>query len=275
LRIITGASVLFAFLIGPTLSASMPGAQGHPHANVDAGAPAEILQVASRPIALNSNIGSAHDPVETTSAKAQAFYDQGLAYLHSYWWLEAARSFNQSLTLDPTLAVADAMLSIAYTELNAPQAAREAIAKANAGAARASDHDRRHIALRTMQMNAESGGGRWPDDESAVKFRESIDEGLKANPQDEELWLLRGLAESSDPAERGQGSGASSITFFKKALALAPFAHRRAPLPDARVRKHRANQARAHRGRNLCEDGAGCAARAAHVRPRPAAVRTY
>ena len=63
---------------------------------------------------MRAGIGSAHDPVATASPQAQAFYDQGLAYLHSYVWLEAARSFNQALRLDPKLALAHAGLPIAY-----------------------------------------------------------------------------------------------------------------------------------------------------------------
>jgi len=99
-------------------------------------------------VPLRTGIGSAHDPVGTRSKDAQAFYDQGLAYLHSYVWLEAARSFNQALKLDSNLAIAHAMLSIAYTELNVPADARAALARATMLAADASEHDRRHIDAR-------------------------------------------------------------------------------------------------------------------------------
>jgi len=54
-----------------------------------------VLDVAKRAIPLRTGIGSAHDTVATTSKQAQAFYDQGLACLHSYVWLEAARSFTR------------------------------------------------------------------------------------------------------------------------------------------------------------------------------------
>jgi hypothetical protein len=57
----------------------------------------DVLDVAKRSVTLRTGIGSAHDSVGTTSKQAQAFYDQGLAYVHSYVWLEAARSFNQAL----------------------------------------------------------------------------------------------------------------------------------------------------------------------------------
>ena len=179
-------------------------------------ASADVLAIAVRPLPIRSGIGSAHDSVATASKEAQAFYDQGLAYLHSYVWLEAARSFNQALRLDPNLAMAHAQLAIAYTELNAPAAAREALARAQTLAPKANDHDRTHIDARVRQVAAES------DPSTLSAYRSALDAALAKFPQDEELWLARGQAESPDPAERGQGSTAGSIRFYEKALALAP-----------------------------------------------------
>src|SRR5262245_30238424 len=65
--------------------------------------PAEILK---RPLPLRKGIGTIHDPVTTSSAQAQSYYDQGLAYLHSYVWIEAARSFHQALRIDSSLVMA-------------------------------------------------------------------------------------------------------------------------------------------------------------------------
>ena len=175
-----------------------------------------VLEIAKRPLPLRNGIGAAHDPVATSSKEAQAFYDQGLAYLHSYVWLEAARSFNQAVRLDPNLAVAHAQLAVAYTELNAPAAARDALARAKALAAKAGDHDGAHLDARALQMAAES------DASKLSAYRSALDAALAKYPQDDELWLARGQAESSDPAERGQGSAAGSIRFYETALALAP-----------------------------------------------------
>jgi tetratricopeptide (TPR) repeat protein len=174
-----------------------------------------------RPIPLRTGIGSAHDAVSTSSNDAQAWYDQGLAYLHSYVWLEAARSFNQALRIDPDLAMAQIGLTFAYTELNAPAAARAAIERARTLERGASDHDRRHIAARALQMDAESSdrGRSLP---RQIEYRAALGAALAAHPDDEELWLLRGHAESDDPAERGQGSGAAAIRFYEKARTLAP-----------------------------------------------------
>ena len=181
--------------------------------------PAAVLEVASRPVTLRTGIGSAHDAVSTSSADAQAFYDQGLAYLHSFVWLEAARSFSQALRLDPNLAMAHLGLSVAYIELNAPAAARDALARAQALGAKAGAHDAAHLGARALQMAAENDPR---DTAKLAAYRASLDSALASFPKDEELWLARGQAASSDPADRGQGSVAGSIRFYEQALALAP-----------------------------------------------------
>src|SRR5215216_2863467 len=108
------------------------------HAPVDS-IPMEILE---RPVTLRSGIGAAHEAVTTSSKQAQAFYDQGLAYLHSYVWIEAARSFNQALRLDPKLALACVGLSRAFSGLNATGAARAALDRARALEANVSERER-------------------------------------------------------------------------------------------------------------------------------------
>ena len=211
------AQVSLVVMLWPLLALSVT--MQEPHAGHDPAAPPEILRIAARPVPLRTGIGSAHDPVGTRSKDAQAFYDQGLAYLHSYVWLEAARSFNQALKLDSNLAIAHAMLSIAYTELNVPADARAALARATMLAADASEHDRRHIDARALQMAAETAGR---NSVRLTAYRGALDEDLSTFPADEEFWLMRGLAESADPAERGQGSVAASGRFYEKAAALAP-----------------------------------------------------
>jgi tetratricopeptide (TPR) repeat protein len=176
-----------------------------------------LVSFAERPVPLRTGIGAAHDAVATSSPDAQKFYDQGLAYLHSYVWLEAARSFNQALRIDPKLAMAHAGLTIAYTELSAPQEARAALERAQALATGA--HDKRHVELRALQTAAEAA----PRDAAKLAaYRAALDRALTEFPKDEELWLLRGRADTPDPAERGQGSTAGSVRFYEQAKALAP-----------------------------------------------------
>ncbi|HZT76900.1 MAG TPA: tetratricopeptide repeat protein [Vicinamibacterales bacterium] len=180
---------------------------------------ATLAQLAVRPVPLRPGIGVAHSAVTTRSKQAQAFFDQGLAYIHSYVWLEAARSFNQALRLDPNIAAAYAELSIAYTELNDAPAAHDAIALARALAPKTSAREQAWIAARALQMDAEAAPA---DAAKLAAYRAALDAALKQLPNDVELLLARGKAESRDPADRGQGSIASAIPYYTKALALAP-----------------------------------------------------
>lgn len=180
---------------------------------------ATLIQLAAKPVTLRPGVGTAHATVTTSSKQAQAFFDQGLAYLHSYVWLEAARSFNQALRLDPNLAAAYAQLSVAYTELNVPEEARDALKLGKALAPKTSERERLWIAARALQMDAEAAPA---DTAKLTAYRAALDAALQKFPTDEELLLARGKAESRDPADRGQGSGAASVPFYAKALTLAP-----------------------------------------------------
>jgi len=182
--------------------------------------PQELLE---RPLTLRTGIGRAHDAVSTKSTEAQGFYDQGLSYLHSYVWIEAARSFHQALRSDPGLALAHVGLSYAYTELNKPTEARQAIERARALASGnpkgLPPHERHHIEARVLQMAAEEA----PRDAARLgAYRKALDSAIAAFPDDVELMLKRGVAESPDPADRGQGSVVASIPFFDRALKTAP-----------------------------------------------------
>jgi tetratricopeptide (TPR) repeat protein len=196
------------------VAAVLAGQDAHVHA---APSSAIALELAERPVTLRVGIGSEHDALTTSSKQAQAFYDQGLAYLHSYVWVEAARSFHQALRLDSSLALAHLGLTIALAELNARDAAHAELERAKTLAK--SDHERRHVNARALQMAAEEAPG---DAAKLTAYRASLDAALLAFPLDEQFWLQRGQAQSSDPAERGQGSVAGSIAFYEKARELAP-----------------------------------------------------
>src|SRR5579864_955937 len=113
--------------------------------------PREVLQ---RPVALREGIGKINDPVTASSPEAQAFYNQGLAYLHSYVWIEAARSCNQALRSDPKLALAYICLSRAYSGLEDQAAAQSALEKAQSLAAGLTDREQMRISMRAKQLEA-------------------------------------------------------------------------------------------------------------------------
>ena len=189
-------------------------AQHGPH--VIPSVPQALLE---RPVQLRAGIGAVHDDAATASKEAQAFYDQGLAYLHSFVWIEAARSFHEALRHDSNLALAHVGLSYCYTELSKQEQARQAVATAQTLAAKADEHVRRHVEARALQMAAEDA----PRDPSKLAaYRKSLDTAITAFPNDVELLLKRGMAESPDPAERGQGSVLASVPFYERALKVSP-----------------------------------------------------
>ena len=176
-------------------------------------------QLLERPVPLRTGIGAAHDDAGTKSKEAQAFYDQGLAYLHSFVWIEAARSFHEALRHDSNLALAHVGLSYSYVELSKPAEAKQAIETARGLSKGANDHVRRHVEARALQMAAEDA----PRDTARLAaYRKSLDDAIAAFPSDVELLLKRGMSESPDPAERGQGSVLASVPFYQRALTITP-----------------------------------------------------
>ena len=184
------------------------------------------LELLTKPLPLRKGIGVVNDPVTTTSKEAQAFYNQGLAYLHTYVWIEAARSFNQALRSDDKLAMAHAGLYRAYVGLGLNSAAREAIDRAAQLMPNASPRERRRILVHAKQMEALAdinNQARHKD------YQKALDEALAIDASDVELWLLRGNAEEGMPASgRGMRGMEASLTYYQRALAMSadhPGAH--------------------------------------------------
>jgi tetratricopeptide (TPR) repeat protein len=192
--------------------------QDDPHAGcaVMGWVPRGILE---KPVPLRPGTGNAHDPVTTPSKEAQAFYDQGMNYLHGYVWIEAARSFAQALRLDPKLALAYVGLSRSYSGLDDAEHARQALARARELAPTTSAREQRRIALRARQLEAMADLGNAT---AHAEYKKAIDEALAADIADPELWLIRGNAEEPTAAGRGQRGAAASTAFYLEALRLAP-----------------------------------------------------
>jgi tetratricopeptide (TPR) repeat protein len=178
-----------------------------------------------KPVALRDGAGAGrgrgqvHDPVTTRSPEAQALYDQGVAYLHSYVWIEAARAFRQALRVDPGLALAHVGLSRVATALEDPKTARGELEQAEALAGAVSPRERSRIEVRRVQLDA-------LDDLSNparhAAYKKALDDALARDMEDVELWLLRGNAEEATAFGRGQRGGAASVAFYERALAVSP-----------------------------------------------------
>ena len=204
--------LVFACCVTPTAAQD----DQHAHHQSVGYVPGAILE---RPLPIRKGTGTVHEDVTTSSKDAQAFYDQGLAYLHSYVWVEAARSFNQALRLDGKLAMAYLGLSRAYSGLDDPKAAREALERAQSLASGASTREQRRIAIRAKQLDAMSD---ISNPAKHIEYKKAIDDALSIDINDSELWLLRGNAEESTAAGRGQRGGVSSTAFYHRVFAVSP-----------------------------------------------------
>jgi tetratricopeptide (TPR) repeat protein len=179
-------------------------------------APRELVE---RPITIMQGLGTLHDPATTSSREAQAFYDQGMALVMSYEWIDAARSFHQALRSDPKLAMAWLGLSDAYFGLQDIDAAKNAHANAAELADKVSERERRRIEIRARQLDFIA------QPQSAEKYgawRKSVEDAIAADPADPMLWLLRGMLEEGTPYGHGQGGGVTSIALYEAVLARSP-----------------------------------------------------
>ena len=207
------AAAFLTVVVAPASSTPQSGHQGH---QASGPVPREILE---RPVPLRSGIGTLHEKVTTSSQEAQAFYDQGLAYVHSYVWIEAIRSFHQALRLDPNMAMAFLGLTDAYIGLHDPATARAAFERAKALAPKVSKREQIWIAIRDRELDYLEGN---EDPDKYVAYRKSISGALRDYPNDPWLWIQRGLADEGSPVTHGQVGGVDTIAFYRTALALAP-----------------------------------------------------
>ena len=196
----------------PTLQAQHESHEGH---GVVGWVPREILE---RPVSLRRDIGNLHENVTTASREAQAFYNQGLNYLSSYVWIEAARSFHQALRLDSNLAVAYLGLSHVYVALQDTLAARSVLDKAQSLSAGISAAERQKIEIHSRLVASLEDKGNL---DKFVAYRKAIYDALIAHPSDPGLWILRGFADEGPGAGHGQTGDVDSIAFYQAALAVS------------------------------------------------------
>ncbi|GAB3554186.1 hypothetical protein GCM10027577_38670 [Spirosoma fluminis] len=178
--------------------------------------PATLLR---QPVALRSGIGQFPTPTSAKSDKAQAYFEQGMGYLHGYALIEAARSFHEALRNDSTLAMAYVGLSRVYMELDDKPAARKAAERAKTLSAYGSDREKAHIDLRFSQLKAVDS---LSNQKLLNEYRSAVNRAVRRFPQDMELWLMAGNAYERLASGRGQGSSSASIAIYEKVLQAYP-----------------------------------------------------
>jgi tetratricopeptide (TPR) repeat protein len=150
-------------------------------------------------VPLFDDLGSHHHVVSTTNEMAQKYFDQGLRLIFGFNHDEAERAFREAARLDPNLAMA--WWGVAYTlgpnynlamDAKKNDAALEAVQKAQALQAKASDVERAYIAAIATRYTADVSAKRadldraygeamkelhlkYPDDnDAAVFYAESL-----------------------------------------------------------------------------------------------------
>jgi len=217
--VLTAALVIF--LIGPfPITLAQDATVTSQIASIPRTSSSEVMK---RPVTLTDGAGHLHQKVSTDSAEAQAFYDQGLAYLHSYVWVEAARSFHEALGHDPQLAMAHLGLAKAYTGATAykdaffhHKQAAELVAQGNV-----TEKEAKWIALGQQQLD----GVFAPPQERTKRlqeYRQAIDELIVLDPDDAHAWVLRGNASERSVSGRGQGGRVASVAYYDAALQRDP-----------------------------------------------------
>ncbi len=208
------------FLLLASLNCHQSLAQADAHAQHTMSVDSIPLELLTKPLPLREGVGKIDDAVTTASKEAQSYYNQGIAYLHSYVWIEAARSFNQALRLDANFAMAYAGLCRAYIGLNLLQPAKEALEKAVARAGQITPRERRRLNIHQAQLMALAD---ITNAEKQQKYKQAIDEALAVDKNDVELVLLRGNAEEGNPAAgRGQRGLEGALMYYQRTLELAP-----------------------------------------------------
>ncbi len=211
------AWLAFSFLLGVNPGVASP-AQQSPHEGHSSTGPVP-LEILQRPVTLRTGIGELHEKVSTQSAEAQSFYDQGLSYLHSYVWIEAARSFHQTLRVDPNLGMAYLGLTDAFIGLHDIGTARATFERAKKLEKGMSERERTWLSIRESELEFAQD----PENPNSYPaYRRSINQALKTNPNDPWLWIQRGLADEASPFTHGQVASVDALAFYRTALALAP-----------------------------------------------------
>lgn len=174
-----------------------------------------------RPIPIRQGVGRVHQEINSSSAEARAYYDQGLTYLHHYFFIDAARSFHEAIRRDAECAMCWMGLARAEQGLERSDATAKAIGRAKELAARATPKERTFVALRAQQIEAQDAPASEEKERHAA-YKAALDKALASYPEDAELWILRGNAEEAGPWGRGQYGGAASIAFYETALVRSP-----------------------------------------------------
>ncbi len=129
-----------------------------------------------------TGIGDSHLDITTKSAKAQAYFDQGLNLLHCFWDFEAYRAFKEAAKLDPNAAMAYWGMADAVWDYSAmDEIKKSALEKAKALMDKVSDHEQYYIRAQQAKQD---------DDDGNVEYRREMEALIDKYPDDIDAKLF-------------------------------------------------------------------------------------
>lgn len=169
---------------------------------------------------LMKGMGDVHFPVSVANAEAQQFLDQGVAQLHTFYYLEAERSFRQVAVLDPNCAMAYWGMAMANTN-NAKRAKGFLkVAQEKAKARPISRREQLHIDALAAFYKEEKG----VDDKARRKgYINGLEAIIQEYPTDADAraWLAM-VAWQNDGKGDGIGSRQAVDALLDQVLAVQP-----------------------------------------------------
>jgi peroxiredoxin len=132
---------------------------------------------------LLAGMGTIVFPVTTASREAQAFFVQGMAQIHTFYYFEAERSFRQAAVHDSQCAMA--YWGMALANQNNRRRAAAFAGKADQRAGSASDRERKYI--EAMKAFVAEGKN---DDERRAGYIHGLEAVILAHPDDVEAKAL-------------------------------------------------------------------------------------
>ncbi len=156
-------------------------------------------------------------PISTRNPQVQALFNQGLGYLYSYVWIEAARSFETAAKLEPENPMCWWGLGRALQQWGRTTQATKALTKAKDHLKNASGREKALIRSMLQEKGMEAGVG---DSEARKKVAiATIDELLIEYPDDQEAWWARGQLAGNFSLF---GGNKSSAPFYHALLRINP-----------------------------------------------------
>jgi tetratricopeptide (TPR) repeat protein len=155
--------------------------------------------------------------ISTRSPECQLFFDQGLGYLYSYVWMEAARSFETAVLHDPDCAIAWWGLARGLDRWNKKDAGKKALEQARDRLSGA-PHNAHLLITAALQEKGLLPGLADAAAQKAAAIK-SIDQLLSLYEDDSEGWFARAQLACNNKLF---GGDVASAPFYKALVRFHP-----------------------------------------------------